>query len=632
MKKISQIIFILLLSLVTASCAVQQGQLVIIEEHNNTLSDVEGNLSSSFNIMPQKISIAQNAEILKKVGTEMIPLAVSQDTGIVMGFTLINSPEADETNSKIVTGNMIQPVNLYAVNTNNNEQNLLGSFFSPKDFQFDETGKLFAFIDGKSNIYIYDTEAKQLQRIIEGKNYYAYDSLSWSKDSKKLLVNQRMTLDISSKQLISFAVDAYNPYIEQKYNNQEIYIVQMKNNEYNDMIALYNFDNKSFKSLANGIYLDSDNVNLIYTKLTQSNLYVLSMETFESTSIESGPIFNAKIMKSTGDILYTTMNSDLTSSKRYSLVKLNPSTGTKKIVQLSTPTFYLSPSEDKLYFVGDYNKNKTTVETAGLSIVQEGNERDSADLLGIKTTILKMFQLDYNYTGNYEEYENQAQKIYTNTSDPVIQEALENKLIDFKRFNMPLPTWQKEPVIPPTIVLNSVSMMDDRASVNIGYFFVNSIELAKIDETWMITGFSTHPDSKEVKEIRTIVQKHLNDIKTKNTKEALKYWKADSSEKDDEDNNADSNSDFIKQQQEIVADLMKTAGSVKLEIGEIELWSDSEPHRAESAQAALEAKVKIIINSENSSKKYKLVLSKSDRSSFTIESWSIDPLSISQLR
>jgi hypothetical protein len=69
-----------------------------------------------------------------------------------------------------------------------------------------------------------------------------------------------------------------------------------------------------------------------------------------------------------------------------------------------------------------------------------------------------------------------------------------------------------------------------------------------------------------------------------------------------------------------------------MEIGEIELWSISDPHRAESAEAAIDAKVKIIISTENSSKKYKLVLSKLNNTSFTIESWSIDPLSISQLR
>lgn len=620
MKKTIQIILILLLSLLTASCAVKQGQLMIIEKHNASINDTEGNLSLNFNIMPQKISIEKNAEILKKVDSKIIPLAVSQDIGIVIGFTYINSTETDETNTKVVSGNMIQPVNLYAFNTNNNEKILLGNFFSLKDYQFDETEKLFAFIDGSSNIYIYDTEAKQLQKIIEGKNYYAYDSLSWSKDSKKLIVNQRMTLDISSKQLISFAVDAYNPFVEQKYNNQEIYIVQMKNSEYNDMIALYNFDNKSFKSLANGLFLDSDNINLIYTKQNQSNLNVLNMETFESTSIEAGPIFNAKIMKSTGDILYTTMNTDLTSSNRYLLIKLNLRTGSKKTVSLSTPTFYLSPAEDKLYFIGDYNENKTVIDVTDLNIIQEGNEKDSSDLLGIKTTILKMFKLDYTYEGTYEEYEKQAQKIYTNTSNPIVQQALENKLIDFKRFNMPLPTWQKEPFIPPTIVLNSYSIIDGRASVNIGLFFINSIELAKIDEVWMITGFSTHPDSKEVKEIRTIVQKHINDIKSKNTKEALKYWKNEKS------------SEFSINQLQIVEDLIKDADSIKMEIGEIELWGISDPHRAESAQTAIDAKVKIIISNEKSSKKYKLVLSKLNSTSFSIESWSIDPLSISQLR
>jgi hypothetical protein len=620
MKKTIQIILILVLTLLTVSCAVKQGELIIIEKQNDPINDTEGNLSLNFNIMPQKISIEKNAEILKKLDAEIIPLAVSQDLGIVMGFTYVNNTDTDEINTKVVSGNMIQPVDLYAFNTNNNEKILLGNFLSLKDYQFDETEKLFAFIDGNSNIYVYDTEAKQLQKIIEGKNYYTYDSLSWSKDSEKLLINQRMTLDISSKQLISFAVDAYNPFVEQKYNNQEIYIVQMKNSEYNDMIALYNFDNKSYKSLANGLYLDSDNINLIYTKENQSNLSVLNMETFESTSIEAGPIFNAKIMRSTGDILYTTTNNDLTSRDRYLLIKLNPSTGSKKTVSLSTPTFYLSPAEDKLYFVGDYNENKTTIDTAGLNINQKGNKKDSSDLLGIKSTILKMFTLDYTYEGTYEEYENQAQKIYTNTSNPIVQEALENKLIDFKRFNMPLPTWQKEPYIPPTIVLNSYSIIDGRASVNIGLFFINSIELAKIDELWMVTGFSTHPDSKEVKEIRTVVQKHINDIKAKNTKEALKYWK-------DGDN-----TEFNINQLQIVEDLIKDASSIKMEIGEIELWSISDPHRAESAEAAIDAKVKIIISTENSSKKYKLVLSKLNNTSFTIESWSIDPLSISQLR
>lgn len=619
MKRIIQITLILLIALLTVSCNVKQGQLVVLHKQNNINDNVEESLSLNFNIMPQKISIENNAELLKKVDAETLPLAVSADTGIVIGFSFIESKEADETNSRVITGNMIQPINLYAVDTNNNEKNLLGKFLTPKDFQFDESGKLFAFIDGSSNIYIYDTQSKQLQKIIEGKNYYSYNSLSWSRDSKRLLINQRMTLDISSKQLISFAVDAYNPFVEQIYNNQEIYIVQMKNNEYNDMIALYNFDSKSFKSLANGVFLDTDNVNLIYTKESQTNLYVLNLETLESKSIETGPIYQAKIMKSTGEILYTTVNPDL-SKPRYLLVKLNPSTGAKKSMTLSTPTFYLSPAENKLFFVGDYNSNIITVNTAEFNTFQSSDEKDSADLLGIKTAILKMFQLDYGFTGSYEEYEVKANNIYVNNYDPIAQEALENKLIDFKRFNMPLPTWQKEPNIPPTIVLNTINMNSERASVNLGFFFVNSIELAKIDEQWMIAGFSTHPDSKEVKDVRSTVQKHINDIKSKNAEESLKYWK------NKEDN------EFNKNQIQIVEDLMKNSNTYKMEIGEIELWSLSEPHRAESSQTAMDAKVKILISTNSNSQKYKLVLSKNTKGNFVIESWSIDPLSISQLR
>ncbi|MDF2840544.1 MAG: hypothetical protein K0Q99_1316 [Clostridia bacterium] len=619
MKKNLKAILTLIIALLLAGCSVRQGQLVVLQQHNNTNDQVEENLSLNFNIMPQKISIENNAEFLKKIDPETIPLAVSSDTGIVIGFSFIDSTETDETNSKVITGNMIQPINLYSVDTNDNEKTLLGRFLSPKDFQFDETGKLFAFIDGSSNIYIYDTQTKQLQRIIEGKNYFAYDSLSWSRDSKKLLINQRMTFDISSKQLISFAVDPYNPFVEQIYNNQEIYIVQMKNNEYNDMIALYNFDSKSFKSLANGVFLDSDNINLIYTKENHNNLFMLNMETLESKSIEAGPIYNAKMMKSTGEILYTTVNPDL-SGNRYLLVKFNPSTGDKKTISLCTPTFYLSPAENKLFFVGDYNANILTVDTSSFIILQTSNEMDHSDLKGIKTTILKMFHLDYNFNGSYEAYEEQANKIYVNTYDLIAQEALENKLIDFKRFNMPLPTWQKEPFIPPTIVLNTIDAKKEKASVNIGFFFVNSIELAKINEAWMITGFSTHPDSKEVKDIRNLVQKHLTDIKNKNSKEAMKYWKNDS------------DNDFDKNQLQIVEDLIKISSSAKMEIGEIELWSLSEPHRAESAQTALEAKVKIVVTTKSNIQKYKLVLSKSDKGSFTIESWSIDPLSISQLR
>lgn len=620
MRKNIKAILIVAAVLLLSSCSVKQGQLQIIEKNSSNYSNASENLSLNFNIMPQKLSIEKNAELLKKVKPGMMPLAVSVDTEAVIGFQIIDSNETDEINSRVITGNMLQPINLYCIDVKNSKEYHIGSFLTTRDFEFDDSGKLFAFIDGNSNVYVYDVVENQLQKMIEGKSYNTYDSISWSKDSKKLLLNQKMTLDVSSKQLISYAVDAYSPYILQRYNNNDTYIVQMKNNEYNDMIALYNYDSRSFKSLASGIFYDSDNINLIYSSQNQDDLYLLNLETLESKIITSEPIYNAKIMRSTGEILYTTVNQDMNSQKRYQLVKLNPNSGNRKVIDLSTPTFYLSPAEDKIFFISNYNQNRVTVDTAGLSINQSGEKLDYEDLLNIKTVILKMLQLDYNFNKSYDEYEIQAKKIYMNTYDPIPQEALENKLLDFKRFNMPLPAGQKEPVFPSTVVLNSLVIQDNRASANIGLFYINSIELTKHEGNWFITGFSTHPDSKEVKDVRVIVQKHLNDILENNNEEALKYWLTEDNQESNE------------KQLQIVQDIMKEADSSKLEIGEIELWSINEPHRAESPQNAIEAKVKIIIKSENSTKKYRLLLSKYQKRGFSISSWSIDPLSISQIR
>ncbi|HPW41607.1 MAG TPA: hypothetical protein PLW98_08855, partial [Bacillota bacterium] len=64
---------------------------------------------------------------------------------------------------------------------------------------------------------------------------------------------------------------------------------------------------------------------------------------------------------------------------------------------------------------------------------------------------------------------------------------------------------------------------------------------------------------------------------------------------------------------------------------EIDLWSMSDPHRAESPDRATHAKVKILINDGNKTTKYKLILSRQYKQQFEIDSWNADPLSISQL-
>lgn len=616
MKRLFLIFTVMVILL--SGCTIKQGQLVIIEDENQNETKQDKSVYEHLNVESQKFPIEKYKEAIGKIDPSMKPIAVSPDFNTVLAFQTTENPVSDNYNRNIVIGNMVQEITLYVITAETGESKNLGKFLSLKDFRFDETGKSIAFIDGSSNIYMYDIVTGQLQKLVAAEKWNSYNTLSWSKDSKSLMINSRMEFDIASREFISIAVNSYTPFIKSKFIDSS-YIVQMKNNEYNDMIAFYDFNSKDFTSIATGIYTDSDNLNVLYTKANMSGLNIVSLKTLESKSIENGPIYCSYIMKSTGDILYSTLNNDLDSIYRYLLVKINPNTMKKTTVKLDSPTFYMSPAEDKLYVISSYRENNIEIDTRNLKLNQNSIMYDDADMYGIKTTLLKMFQLDYSLSDTYEKYESKAKEIYINTYDPLPQEALENKLVDFKRFNMPIPTIQREDHIPPTVFFDQINVAGNKASINLGLYYINSIEMIKKADKWYITGFSTHSSSKEVADITSIVKKHLNDIKNKNTDEAVKYWVA----KEDSDYRAD--------QRKIVENLIKDADKLTLEIGEIELWSLSDPHRAESPDRSTLAKVKILINNGNNIVKYKLVLSRQYKQQFEIDSWNTDPLSISQL-
>ncbi|MGE5633198.1 MAG: hypothetical protein ACM3TR_19190, partial [Caulobacteraceae bacterium] len=509
MKKI--VTMLILVSFLLTGCTIKQGHLVVLENDNqNEKTTPDKSVYEHLNFKARKYPVDKYSEAVKKIDPKLIPLTVSPDYRMVFAFEFVNNPEFDLINSKTVTGNMIQEISLQVIDTEKKDSKVLGKFPSIKDFRFDETGKLLSFIDGTSNIYVYDTTNGQLQKIISGDKRNTYDSVSWSMDSKRLMINTRMEFDIASKEFISIAVDSYTPFIKTKLDDKN-YIVQMKNKEYNDMIAFYDFTTKSYTSIANGIYMDSDDTSLVYTKDFMYGLNIVNLKTLESKTIENGPIYSTYIAKSSGDIFYTTLNSDPDSRFRYVLVKVNPDTLIKTPIKLNSPTFYLSPAEDKLYIVSNYGRNSVVADTRDLRLYNKEDRNDDADLFGIKSTILKMYQLDYKSSDSYERYEERAKEIYINTYVPIPQEALENKLIDYKRFNMPLPAHQKESYIPPTITFKDIKINGGKASVNLGLFYINSIELVKYNDKWYITGFTTHPDSKEVKDINSIVQKQLND-------------------------------------------------------------------------------------------------------------------------
>lgn len=617
-KMINLVIIILCLTFSLSGCTIKENQLVILENSNKANTAPHNIKDWQFETMSQKIIIEKNKEVIQKIDQNLMPIIISPDYSTVFAYKNLADTKYDDINSMVITGNMVQPMELFSIKVPSASKKSIGKFLTIKSYQFNSEGNKLAFIDGEDNVYIYNLETEQLQKILEKYKYRKFSNVVWSRDGKRLMFDSRMIFDIASKEFVSIAADSYTPFIKRNYSGNT-YIVEMKNNKYDNIVALYNFDNRSYTQIADGIYMDSDNASVIYTLDLMLGLKIVNLETLESKILENGPIYCANILKSTGDIIYTTANPDFLDDDRYLLVMVDPETMTKIVKPLYTPTYYLSPAEDNIFFVSNYGKNEILCDLSSFKIEQNIVKKDDDNLSKIKSVILKMFQLDYNFAGSFEEYEKEAKKIYTNTNYPIPQEALNNKLTDFKRFNMPLPTMQKEAYIPPVLTFDSIVIKNNTASINIGRFFINSIELVKVGNNWLITGFSTHPESYEVREVRSIVQSHINDILAGNKSKALKYW--DSKE----------DSEFIKGNRKIVENIINIKNKIKIEIGEIELWAMSEPHRAESPASATEARVKVTISDGNNINRYKVIVTRKNRDKFIIKSWDADPLSVSQL-
>ena len=617
-SELKKILLIICTVILLSGCTIKENKLTIIEKPDKNINKTGSLDKWQFELTSQKNMIDKNKELLQKVDNNYLPLIVSPDYSTVFAMKNLNDLKYNEKNSKVIIGNMIQMIELFVLKPSTGLKKSLGKFPAIKNYQFDENGKQLAFIDGEDNVYIYNLENDTLQNVLTKYKYRNFNSISWSKDSKRLMFDSRMIFDIASKEFISIAVDSYTPFIKKQYND-ETYIVEMKNNKYDNIVALYNFEEKSYTQIADGIYMDSDNLNILYTLDNSQGLQIVNLKTFESKEIENGPIYNANILKSTGEIIYTTINPHFEDDDRYLLVIINHETMKKKVQRMCTPTYYLSPTEEMVYFISNYGENEISYDLLNSCIHGSITSKDDADLSNIKSTVLRMFQLDYNFTGSYEEYEKEAKKIYANTEYPLPQEALSNKIIDYKRFNTPLPGNQKESYMPPTLILDSIMIKNNYASINIGRFFINSIELIKIENDWFIVGFSTHPESHEVKEVREMVQNHINAIIKGDSKNALSHW----NDKEDDE--------FSSNNRKTVQNLMNIKDKISIEIGEVELWSMSDPHRAESPGSASEARVKIFVKQGDSISKYKITLSRRYQDNFSIVSWDIDPLSISQL-
>ena len=280
-------------------------------------------------------------------------------------------------------------------------------------------------------------------------------------------------------------------------------------------------------------------------------------------------IYKASYLKTTGDVIYTTFETNDIGVK-YLLVRIEPD-GKKTIIQAPSPLYTATPGENILYFAVFKDGESCLMDTASFKFINDGHglEFKNSDIRALMFRALNIYSSD---TPNIEG----IKQIFINTYDPIPQEALENILLEAKNTQY----WRFTKLETGKNVTMTLNMDDTgiRASVVLnGLYFRGPHELVKKEDKWYITGFSTWPESKVRNDVYKACTQYVeNEIKTGRA-----------------------------------GDEIHTQFS-KIEVGEIELWAMSDPHRAVFPNAK-EARVKIIVTlKDGSTEKYQAYFSKPD--------------------
>lgn len=300
-------------------------------------------------------------------------------------------------------------------------------------------------------------------------------------------------------------------------------------------------------------------------------------------------IFKANYLKTTGDIIFTTFKvSDI--GVMYQLVRIEPN-GKETVTQVPSPLYTVTPGENFLHFAVFNDGQSCIMDTTNYKFRDEGH-----DLVSNKSEIRDiMFRVLYIYGSETPKME-EIRQTFINSYDPIPQEALENILLEVKGPNY----WQfiRQEIGKDVTMTLKLNDANNRASVILnGNYFRGPHELVKIADKWYVTGFSTWPES--------IVRNDVHKACTRFIDSEIKTGLAE----DEISRNGDKGDYAVKTA--ALLNKMRTQSS-KIEVGEIELWAMSDPHRAVSPDAK-EARVKIIVTlKDGSTEKFQGYFSRGD--------------------
>ena len=506
----------------------------------------------------------------------LIPFTISKDLKYFLAYKVSNK-EMNDKNELILIGMPRRVVELYRVDLAENKEVYIGRTEFVISHSWSEDGKLLSLVSHKS-VKILDISAGSMRKVpLKYETNRIYNT-NWGSDNRTLYIH----LDTIANY---YAYDSFSKkMIKTRGGFTEGDVV------YRGMAGGKILTSKGERvGVANGLYLGELPVKLLYADDviihdTDQSRILVSYEKYNSDSgiryimedydtntgvgrvlydegnIQSiWKIFKASYLKTTGDIIYTTFETDENGVK-YLLVRLEKD-GKKTVIHVPSPLYTVTPGESILNFATFKDGDHYSIDAASFhsTIDEQSKEFENSEIRNL------MFRALHIYSSEIPGTE-KIKQVFINSYDKIPQEAQENILNEVGKAGY----WKYSKLEIGKDVTMTVKLKDQGRSASVvlnGLYFRGPHELVKKDGKWYVTGLSTWPESKARNDVYKACTRYIeNEIKPGKVK-----------------------------------DKISTAFS-KIEVGEIEIWAMSEPHRAVYLDAyAKEARVKIIVTLEDGS-------------------------------
>jgi len=579
---------ILFACLLLSSCSsptIKDNEIVVVKSSSKVQSSINA-VSNKLNVDGINPFVSINYEKIPKKYNGCAVITVSPDGSFVF---LAEKCNGEDDNTTMLIGQKLPKINLIRLNLETMEAEVLCKNISfINEAKWNSKGTVVGFCGGEE-IKIYDNEKNKFLYENETSN----DSVTffgWSPEGDKLftehpdIINGNIYyLDLNK---VVYAYEAKENIYYRGILNEEYYYATSKvvsGSLAYSMVIVNKNGNVAYKG-DSGRFRDSYENQMAYIGPYGAGLYYYSdVNDMEARQTLSDRFIHDVKFVYGGNIAYIDSNMDI--DKNNYILHIVSSDG-KQItsMEVSGSTFALSP--DGAYgWIGGASWEKIDFRTYSMisSLPAKTNDYSYEDEK-VFSTIRSAIGILQKIDNLRSVRQSEIQKFFINTSNPEQSAMLdiENKYKEAKDNIV-----QADIQLDTELYLKSYKTYTsggyERASACVYGTYKNTsgiensidqyMELIKVDGKWYVTGFSTFPMEQQIKEIRTVIE------------------------------------DYVKQIKEgiLIEDMLKDA---HIEIGQLQFWNKDGDRMATDIANAGYCKAYLTAIQDGTSKIYKLVLKK----------------------